>query len=236
MTLSLTRFARGALSTFFFIFYGLFGLLSLPLLLPLLPFPRLIRFLVRSFYRIFVFLAAVAGLFRVSIGDTREIRGKIVVMNHLTLIDIVILMAHLPDSTCVVKGAAAKNPFLMSAVRSMFLVNSGDPHALMTKAKKLLSSGVNLIVFPEGTRTPRDAPNRKIHRGAAWIALESGAEIFPMHLEVDPQVLGKNQKFWDVGDRIIRYNIEKRERIVPTGAATRTNAIELTEKMKEAIS
>jgi hypothetical protein len=57
-----------------------------------------------------------------------------------------------------------------------------------------------------------------------------------MHLEVDPQVLGKNQKFWDVGDRIIRYNIEKRERIVPTGAATRTNAIELTEKMKEAIS
>ena len=174
------RFSRSVLAAAFYLFFGIGGLVIGCCCFPFLAFigVRPMRTLVRASYKLFVWAAGAAGLFRVAISQSDRTRlasmhGRVVVANHITLIDIVILMAVLPDSTSIAKAAAKRNFFYSQIVRRIFLVND-DPAHVLDEAQRLLAQGVNIIVFPEGTRTPANAPFRRLHRGAAQLALHAG--------------------------------------------------------------
>ena len=131
------RKARGCLAAAFFLAFGLGGLVIGCICFPLLAFfpQRWMRALVRASYRLFVWLARVTGLFRVALSPADRARlaqthGRVIVANHLTLIDIVILIAFLPDSTSIAKAAAKRNFFYSQIVRRVFLVNDDPARAL----------------------------------------------------------------------------------------------------------
>ncbi len=234
------RIVRGALSGFFFFAYGFFSLpFAVLLLVPIWP-KKLVRIVVRAFYVLFVVLARATHLFRVECSSEdrsrlRSIRGSIVVMNHVSLIDIVILMAHLGDSTAIAKAAAKRNPFLGAVVRSMFIANDSGSEATLDIVREHLERGVNTIVFPEGTRIPPDAPDHRLTRGAARLALATGAPLEACHIEYDPPVLGKKQPWWDVGVRQIVVKLSYRGQVPATGENNYRNAVSLTEKIKGVI-
>jgi hypothetical protein len=48
-------------------------------------------------------------------------------------------------------------------------------------------------------------------------------------MTLDPLILAKNQPWWDVGDKIIRFDIFVKSAIRPNGENTRENAIKWTE-------
>lgn len=232
----IVRFSRSCLAAVFFFFYGSVSLLFAGLI-PLLAFiPRSLNNLIIFCYRLFVRLAHITGLFRVSVhGDLSKVKGKIVVMNHLSLIDVVILMAKLPDSTCIVKEAASKNFFYSKIVNAMFLVATEEPNETIQKVRELLKAGTNLVIFPEGTRIPAAAKEHKLRRGAARLALETGADILPIHQELDPPILAKGQPWHEVGDKIIRYDLYVRPTIKVEGEPNHKNSVRLTEAIKQAI-
>ena len=128
------RLPRSLLGGCFFVFYGLGSLAIGGLLFPplaLVGARRAMRALVRAGWRLFVWGGRWTGLFRIVISPADRARlatarGCVVVANHLTLIDIVVLMALLPDATAVAKAAARGNFFYSRIVRGMFLVND-DP-------------------------------------------------------------------------------------------------------------
>ena len=235
------RKARGCLAGAFFLAFGLGGLVIGCICFPLLAFfpQRWMRTLVRASYRLFVWLARVTGLFRVALSPADRSRlaqtsGRVIVANHLTLIDIVILIAFLPDSTSIAKAAAKRNFFYSQIVRRVFLVND-DPVRALDEAQHLLAQGVNIIVFPEGTRTPADAPTRKLRRGAAQIALHAGVPILPIRIDCDPPVLAKGQPWHDVADRTIVWTLRALDEIPvdrpPEGHGTHAEAVALTERI-----
>lgn len=232
------RFARSCLAAAFFVLYGLGSLAIGGLLFPPLALfgaRRAMRALVRGSWVLFVRGMSVLRLLRVEISpeDRRRLaaaHGVVVAANHLALIDICVLMTLLPDATAVAKAEARSNFFYSLIVRGVFLVNS-DPQGVLEEAKRLLAAGTSLVVFPEGTRTPADAPHRKLRRGAAQIALHAGAPIQPVFLEVDPPVLAKGQPWHDVADRTIVWRIRVREPIDVSPAAaggTHAAAVALT--------
>lgn len=234
------RLLRSLLSGAFFTLYGLGGLLIGGLLFPplaLLRRRRAMRALVRASWRLFVWGGRMTGLFRVCISpeDRRRLasaRGVVVVANHVSLIDIVVLMSILSDATAVAKAAARSNFFYSLIVRGVFLVND-DPVGVLDDAKALLAGGTSLVVFPEGTRVPADAPAHRLRRGAAQIALHAGAPLLPVFIEVDPPVLGKGQPWYDVADRTITWTLRVREPVPVTvpaaGAGTHAAAVSLTQ-------
>ena len=235
------RKARGCLAGAFFLAFGLGGLVIGCVCFPLLAFfpQRWMRALVRASYRLFVWVARVTGLFRVALSQADRVRlaqtrGRVVVANHLTLIDIVILIAFLPDSTSIAKAAAKRNFFYSQIVRRVFLVND-DPARALDEAQRLLVQGVNIIVFPEGTRTPANAPSRKLRRGAAQIALHAGAPILPIRIDCDPPVLAKGQPWHDVADRTIVWTLRALDEIPVDrpidGHGTHAAAVALTERI-----
>lgn len=229
MTRPLVRLPRSLLSGAFFILFGLFALVC-AVLVPILP-TRAGRGLVRACYRLFVVAARLTGLYAVSAKMTSVApRGKIVVTNHVSLIDVCVLMAHIPDAACVVKAAAKRNPFLSAVAGKIFIFNDGGWERTLADAEKLLKEGVNVVIFPQGTRG-----GHTLHRGAARLALATGAEIAPFRISYDPVVLAKGQPWWDVGDRVIRIALEQRAPIAPEGTNDRASAVAITARVAEAI-
>lgn len=229
------RFFRSLLSGVFFFSYGAAALPFAPLLI--LPWwsPRVARGCVRLFYRIFVFFARLTALYRVEIDEATRTaltscRGKIIVANHVSLIDVCILMAHLPDTSALAKAAAKKNPFLGMVVKKILISNDNDPEVTVRAVGKLLSEGVNVIVFPQGTRG-----GKSLKRGAARFALACGAPIAAFRLSYDPLVLAKDQPWWDVGAKEIVIRLSYCGELQPEGASTHAAAVALTEKIGEKI-
>ena len=214
------RVPRGVLALLFFLAFGIGALVIGCVLFPpmaLFRARRVMRALVLASSRLFVWAARVTGLFRVVVtpedrARLAAMRGCVVVASHPTLIDVVLLLAFLPNATAVAKAEAGRNFFYSRIVNAAFLVND-DPLRLLDEAKTLLARGANLVIFPEGTRTPTDAPWRKLHRGAAQVALHVGAPVQCVSITSDPPVLAKGQSAWDVGDRIITFTLSARGEI-----------------------
>lgn len=237
------RLPRSALALLFFIAFGTGGLVMGCVLFPPLSLfraRRAMRALVRAGYRLFVGVGRVTGLFRVEMSKEdrarlASMRGRVVVASHPSLIDVVILLARLPNATAVAKAAAGRNFFYSRVVNAAFLVND-DPRRVLEDAHDLLARGGNLVVFPEGTRTPADEPRRKLHRGAAQIALHVGAPVACVSVACDPPVLAKGQPWWDVSDRTITFTLRLCGEIPVTApdpdAVPHAAAVALTDRIK----
>ena len=237
------RLARSILCAAFFLLFGVGGLVFALLLLFPLPKPVARRMLKASF-RFFVWLGRVTRLFRVQISpaDRRtlaSLSGSVVVSNHLTLIDVIILLSIVGDAVCVTKESVSRNPFMCAVARNVLIVND-RPLAVLRRARRHLADRVNVIVFPEGTRTPATAKH-VFRRGAAHIALLSGAPVETVSIACYPPVLAKRQPWWDVGGRTITYAVRCRGRLEnppPDGrgrGSARVRAAALTAQMHERI-
>ena len=236
MSRSWIRLPRAALSGAFFVLYGLLAL-PFAILLPLPFVPRSWgRRGVRFFYLLFVLLARWTGLYTVRHTSCARRpaekggQGRIVVMNHVSLIDICVLLSHLPDAVCIAKAAAKRNPFLSAVVRKVFISNDKGGEATLAEAKAYLERGIHVVVFPQGTRG-----GERLQRGAARLALATGATLQAFRISYDPVVLAKGQPWWDVGDRIIRITLEDRGEIAAEGPNDHRHAVALTKRIGEAI-
>jgi 1-acyl-sn-glycerol-3-phosphate acyltransferase len=124
----------------------------------------------------------------------------LVVANHPTLIDVILLLTRLPQADCIVKTAAQRNPFMRRIVtRAGYLAND-DGDALVESCAGRIAQGRSVLLFPEGTRSPRGGL-RRFQRGAAHIALKTGCPIVPVVITCRPPTLLKGQSWHDVPDR-----------------------------------
>ena len=125
----------------------------------------------------------------------REVRGKVIVANHPSLLDFVCLMSLFPNSTCIVRGSLTRTP-LRGVIKQAYITNTTDFNDVLAETKKLIDKGCNVIVFPEGTRTPRVGQNN-YKKGAARIALYCNCNVLPLFIGgSDKYGLGKYDPFW----------------------------------------
>lgn len=125
----------------------------------------------------------------------KDIKGKIVIANHPSLLDFVYLMSLMPNSTCIVRGGLIKTP-LGGVIRQAYITNTTEFDDVLVECKKLVDKGCNVIIFPEGTRTPRHGHN-SYKKGAARIALYCKADVQPLFIGgSDKYGLGKHDSLW----------------------------------------
>jgi 1-acyl-sn-glycerol-3-phosphate acyltransferase len=154
-------------------------------------------------FRLFVLEMRLLGVIDYEVqGRERLCRGgTLVVANHPSLIDVVLLIALMPEADCIVKQALWRNPFLRWPVAwADYTPNSDSAEALVESSAAKLRAGRSLIVFPEGTRTRPGQP-MAMQRGAARIALAAGAEVLPVTIVCEPLMLGKHQPWYTVPER-----------------------------------
>lgn len=139
-----------------------------------------------------------------------DIRGCVILANHPSLIDVVILTVMVPRTFAVAKASLRRNPWIGMIVRRVFLY---DDARLMEEAPALLRRGYNILIFPEGTRSPGPREMHAWHRGGVQVALRALAPIQPMVLKFERRLLGKGQSILDMGARSVGVEVRALERI-----------------------
>lgn len=200
-----------------FMLFGLGGLLLRVLVFPLLALclreprtrVRAARAVIRLSFRTFVGIMRGLGVLRYEVRglDKLDREGQLILANHPTLIDTVFLIAFVRNADCIVKGGLWNNPFTRGPVRAAGYVCNDRGPELVEDCIASLGAGGNLIVFPEGTRTPR-CGTVELKRGAANIAVRGARPVTPVLISCEPPTLGKGEKWWHVPPRQASFRIE----------------------------
>lgn len=168
----------------------------------------------------------------------KNIHSKIIIANHPSLLDFVYIMSLVPNSTCIVRGNLTKTP-LAGVIKQAYITNTTTFEDMCAECKKLTDKGCNVIIFPEGTRSPRHGRNN-YKKGAARIALYCNSGVQPIFIGgSDKYGLGKHDPLWSYNHSetflydfkmLPEISIEEYKGLSEPIAAKR-----LTEKMEEVI-
>lgn len=140
--------------------------------------------------------------------------GQMVIANHPSLIDVVVLIAFIRDANCVVKQSLWDNPSMRGPIRAAQYISNSGSLDMLDEAAGALQSGQTLIVFPEGTRTtPGQHP--EFHRGAAAIALRGARIVTPVVISVTPTTLTKAEPWYSIPSRRFHFRLRVGEDIDP---------------------
>lgn len=190
------------------------------ILYPLLPRPlglRLGRAAIARVYRMFWWLAGSVGMLRM---DARALdglaheRGLIVVANHPSLLDAVMLVSRLPRSACVMKASLMRSPFLGPGARLARYISNDSTNGMIRLAVEDLRQGGQLLMFPEGTRTTL-SPLNPFRPGFALIAKLAAAPVQTVLIDTDSPYLGKHWPLWRLPPLPIRFSVRLGERFAP---------------------
>jgi 1-acyl-sn-glycerol-3-phosphate acyltransferase len=169
---------------------------------------RFARHVIRLSFRGFIGFMRVLGMLSYEIvGIERlERHGLLILANHPTLLDTVFLMAFVKQADCVVKGKLWDNPFMHGPVSAAGYINNESSEGLVEDCINSLRNGGNLIIFPEGTRTPHHG-EINLKRGAANIAVRGKCNVTPIAIRCSPPAFRKGDKWWRVPPRRIHFTI-----------------------------
>ncbi len=190
------------------------------LLYPLLPRSlglRVGRAMIAFGYGLFWRLAAFTGMMRLEAGvldAVRDERGLIVVANHPSMLDAVMLVARLPRSACIMKASLMHNPLLGPGARLARYIRNDSAYGMIQCAVRDLQAGGQLVMFPEGTRTTR-APVNAFHASFALIARRAQAPIQAVFIDTDSPYLGKGWPLWRLPPLPILFRVRMGRRFAP---------------------
>jgi 1-acyl-sn-glycerol-3-phosphate acyltransferase len=175
--------------------------------------------LIHWLFRSFVVYLRLSDLVRVdsrALDELADRRAAIIAPNHTSLWDVVFLIARLPRITCVMKHSILKNPVLGGGARLAGYIPNHNDRQVIRAAVEELGRGGNLLMFPEGTRTRRDARwINPLRGGCGVIATRSGAPVIPVFIRSDTRYL---EKGWPLIRRPvfpIRMRLDPGEPLVP---------------------
>lgn len=171
------------------------------------------RKLVHYSYRLFVGFMRASGVLSYQAHHLERLRpGQLVIANHPTLIDVAFLLSFIP-ANCIVRHGLFDNAFTRGPVRGAGYIPNRNPEQLIDDCVASLQAGDSLIIFPEGTRTPPGEKPR-FQRGAANIALASGAEVVPVRIKCSEKTLTKGEKWYHIPFRRPHWTLEVGEPLV----------------------
>lgn len=192
-----------------FAFFGLGGLLLSVTAFPLINLlvrdstkrSAYAQWLVHKAFRLHVLFMVTSGAISVKIFGAEKLQqdsGTLIVANHPSLIDVVLLISVMKQAQCIVKAEIWENPFMRGVVTAAgYIRNDGDPERLIDLCAAELAAGKNIVIFPEGTRTVPGV-SVKLQRGVANIAIRAKAPIRLVSITCEPPILMKGQKWYQI--------------------------------------
>lgn len=209
---------------FGFLLFGVFGLVILSILwfslLRLVIWNRnnqitIAQYSISISFRIFIGIIKLLGIIQYQFEGLEKLKQDkncLIVANHPSLLDVVLLVSVLPRCNCLVKGALLNNIFISGIIKTAGYILNAESEKILPQCQQILSNNGRILIFPEGTRTVPNQPI-KLQRGAANIALRCHADIRIIHIQCDPPFLIKEQKWYDIPIKKTSFNIMIGEKI-----------------------
>ncbi len=162
---------------------------------------------IHLFFRTLVSALRHMGVMEYSVVDYAKLQTRgpaIVVANHPTYLDVVVMLALIPRACCVVKSSHWRNPCFWGIVRAAQYVSNADPEKFVAECKQHIAAGYTLIIFPEGSRSPAHNRLHAFSRGFAYVAMAARAQIVPVLMHCNPPAFTKHMRWYHVPSRAFR--------------------------------
>jgi 1-acyl-sn-glycerol-3-phosphate acyltransferase len=163
---------------------------------------KLIHYGFKFFMRYMRILNPIGSFHVQGLDHVSSFNGSLFIANHPTLIDVVAIVSCLPTCQCIVKKSLLQNVFFGRLLRTAGYIANDYAAQLMDDCARRLQAGHSLLIFPEGTRSPVDGLH-PFSRGAAQIAIRTGAPVVPVVITCKPPTLGRGAPWYDVPARPI---------------------------------
>ncbi len=144
-------------------------------------------------FRLYLSFLEMACVCRFDLAELDRLRGEgplILVANHPSLLDAVLIISRLPNVVCVMKAALMDNILFGAAARFARYIRNDAPLAMILDAREELRRGAHLLIFPEGTRST-DFPISACTNASGLIAERSKAPVQTLLIEFSSPYLGK---------------------------------------------
>jgi len=158
------------------------------------------------------------GLIRYDLSELdrlADVRGVVIAPNHPSLIDIMLVASRVPRVVCIVKASLWNNPFLGGCARLAGYIRNDSPQAVVRRAVADLRAGNNLLIFPEGTRTPAQGGISTFKPGFGLMARMAGAPVQTVFIESNSPYLQKGWPLLRMPPLPLRYRVRLGERFPP---------------------
>jgi 1-acyl-sn-glycerol-3-phosphate acyltransferase len=147
----------------------------------------------------------------------------VLVANHPSLCDVTSIGSLFPNIVAVARPSLANNPLLRPLVRSCGFIPVGVH--MLKEAEERLRMGFDVLIFPEGTRSPVEGSLHPFHRGAFELAARAKVPLVLLKLTCTPPALSKGLPIWKHPDRLAVLNIEPFDVIHPADSELGSKAL-----------
>ncbi|MDF7670597.1 lysophospholipid acyltransferase family protein [Orbaceae bacterium ESL0721] len=151
-------------------------------------------------FKFFLWIIKILGIIDYQfIGQEKlsTLKSTLIVVNHPSLLDYVLLASVIPETSCIVKETLLKNFFIGGIIKTVGYIPNTKADKLLNLCKQKFQRNNPIIIFPEGTRSTPNKP-LSFQRGAANIALRCQTDIQMIHINCNPPFLLKGQKWYQV--------------------------------------
>jgi 1-acyl-sn-glycerol-3-phosphate acyltransferase len=178
------------------------------------PIGRLLIMAGFRFYLRFLTLFCACRFDLAELDALRPDRPLVLVANHPSLLDAVMIISRFPDMVCVMKAALMNNILLGSAARLARYIPNDAPLDVVLRARKALRDGAHLLIFPEGTRT-RNFPVDACTASAGLIAQRAQVPLQSLLIEFNSPYLGKAWPLWRRPELPLHFRVRVGRRFAP---------------------
>ena len=138
----------------------------------------------------------------------------VLVANHPSLLDAVMIISRLPNVVCVMKAGLMDNLLFGAAARLAGYIRNDAPLAMILDAREELQRGAHLLIFPEGTRTV-EFPLNPCTNSAGLIAERSATPVQSLLIDFSSPYLGKAWPLFRPPELPLRFAIRLGRRFDP---------------------
>ena len=171
---------------------------------------KIARYVIHLGLSFFCKLMQFFGLLNVKLkglGSINKSNNYLIVANHPTLIDALVLLVTFPTARCIVKKSLWNKIFPGTILKQAGFFSNEKSHYLVEQCVEHLRAGNSLIVFPEGTRSPANGLN-PFQPGVGHVAARSGCEVLLVVIKSDPPTLLKGQRWFEIPSKPVDLTLE----------------------------
>jgi 1-acyl-sn-glycerol-3-phosphate acyltransferase len=183
---------------------------ALALLLPRQVASRAGRSCISFIYRCCWASAERLGLMQIDADALDALRGErgglIVAANHPSLLDAMLVVAHLPRCVCVMRADLMHNIFLGPGARLARYIGNDGGRSMVRDSVAALREGHLVLLFPEGTRTSTP-PVNAFKPGITLIARLAQVPIQTVLIQSDSPFLGKGWPLSRAPTGLVRFRV-----------------------------
>jgi 1-acyl-sn-glycerol-3-phosphate acyltransferase len=168
-------------------------------------------------FRLYAWTLSAIGAYRLDLSAIDALRAGppvVLVPNHPSLIDAMLILTRHPNLVCVMKKELMRNIFLGAGSRLARYIPSGQPRKMIKDCIEELGRGSVVLLFPEGTRTTR-VPLNRLTGSVGVIAKHAQVPVQMLIVETDSPYLSKGWPLFRVPSLPITYRVRLGRRFDP---------------------